>query len=141
MEAVNQGYSLVCNKFDAQDTRMASIEYVFYLSKVRATCGRRPRSGSVDGSNPPTARPPTLRPPLILLAQILDFFDTFFIVTRGKWDQFSFLHCYHHLSIFLTYWCGARRQLSAAGEGRRGRRAQLPLVPTPPSRRPPAATP
>jgi hypothetical protein len=41
-----------------------------------------------------------------LAPQVLDFFDTFFIVVRGKWDQFSFLHCYHHLSIFLTYWCG-----------------------------------
>jgi hypothetical protein len=39
---------------------------------------------------------------------VLDFFDTFFIVARGKWDQFSFLHCYHHLSIFLTYWCVVR---------------------------------
>lgn len=36
--------------------------------------------------------------------QILDFFDTFFIITRGKWEQFIFLHVYHHFSIFLTYW-------------------------------------
>jgi elongation of very long chain fatty acids protein 4 len=35
---------------------------------------------------------------------VLDFADTFFIVWRGKWDQFSFLHIYHHFSIFLTYW-------------------------------------
>ena len=34
-QAYGQGYSLVCNKFDPRDTRMASVEYVFYLSKVR----------------------------------------------------------------------------------------------------------
>ena len=36
--------------------------------------------------------------------QILDFMDTFFIVARGKWDQFSFLHIYHHSTIFFIYW-------------------------------------
>lgn len=36
--------------------------------------------------------------------QVLDFMDTFFIVYRGSWSQFSFLHIYHHTSIFLTYW-------------------------------------
>jgi elongation of very long chain fatty acids protein 4 len=35
---------------------------------------------------------------------VLDFFDTLFIVARGHWAQFSFLHVYHHFSIFLTYW-------------------------------------
>ena len=44
LEAANQGFSFVCNKFDAQDTRMASIEYVFYLSKVRPR-----RVDGVDG--------------------------------------------------------------------------------------------
>lgn len=35
---------------------------------------------------------------------MLDFFDTFFIVARGSWAQFSFLHVYHHSSIFFIYW-------------------------------------
>jgi elongation of very long chain fatty acids protein 4 len=26
------------------------------------------------------------------------------MVVRSKWAQFSFLHVYHHFSIFLTYW-------------------------------------
>ena len=30
--------------------------------------------------------------------------DTVFIVARGKWEQFSFLHIYHHSSIFMVYW-------------------------------------
>ena len=36
--------------------------------------------------------------------QILDFLDTVFIVARGKWRQLSFLHVYHHFSIFFFYW-------------------------------------
>ena len=27
-----------------------------------------------------------------------------FIVARRKWRQLSFLHLYHHTSIFLVYW-------------------------------------
>lgn len=42
--------------------------------------------------------------PLLPRPQILDFLDTTFMVVRGKWTQFSFLHVYHHFSIFLTYW-------------------------------------
>jgi len=26
------------------------------------------------------------------------------MVVRGKFEQFSFLHVYHHFTIFLTYW-------------------------------------
>ena len=33
----------------------------------------------------------------------LDFFDTIFIVARRKWTQISFLHLYHHTTIFLVY--------------------------------------
>ena len=39
LEAKAQNFSLVCNKFDPRDARMATIEYVFYLSKVRL-CAR-----------------------------------------------------------------------------------------------------
>ena len=38
------------------------------------------------------------------VSKILDFFDTLFMVLRGKWQQFSFLHIYHHFSIFFVYW-------------------------------------
>lgn len=34
--------------------------------------------------------------------QILDFVDTVFIVVRRKWRQLSFLHVYHHSSIFMV---------------------------------------
>lgn len=68
MEAREQNYSLVCNAFRPKETGMATVLWVFYLSKI------------------------------------LDFFDTFFIVARGSWAQFSFLHIYHHISIYLVYW-------------------------------------
>jgi len=41
---------------------------------------------------------------IFYLSKILDFCDTLFIVLRKKWRQLSFLHVYHHTSIFLVYW-------------------------------------
>ncbi len=38
------------------------------------------------------------------LSKILDFADTVFIILSQKWDQLSFLHVYHHTSIFMFYW-------------------------------------
>mmetsp|Transcript_2510 Transcript_2510/g.3903 ORF Transcript_2510/g.3903 Transcript_2510/m.3903 type:complete len:189 (+) Transcript_2510:309-875(+) len=38
------------------------------------------------------------------LSKILDFMDTFFIIAEKRWKQLSFLHVYHHTSIFLFYW-------------------------------------
>lgn len=26
------------------------------------------------------------------------------MVVRGKWSQFSFLHVYHHFTIYSIYW-------------------------------------
>lgn len=34
----------------------------------------------------------------------LEFFDTFFMVLRGRMDQVSFLHIYHHVSITWAWW-------------------------------------
>ena len=36
------------------------------------------------------------------LSKILDFADTLFIILDKKWKQLSFLHVYHHTSIFLV---------------------------------------
>jgi len=38
------------------------------------------------------------------LSKVLDFFDTLFMIVKGNWNQVSFLHVYHHTSIFLVYW-------------------------------------
>lgn len=35
---------------------------------------------------------------------MLDFADTFFIIVGKKWKQLSFLHVYHHSTIYLIYW-------------------------------------
>jgi len=42
------------------------------------------------------------------LSKALDFFDTFFMVAKGNWRQVSFLHVYHHFSIFLFYWLNSQ---------------------------------
>jgi len=38
------------------------------------------------------------------LSKALDFVDTMFMIIKGNWRQVSFLHVYHHFSIFLFYW-------------------------------------
>ncbi|CEL95413.1 unnamed protein product [Vitrella brassicaformis CCMP3155] len=41
---------------------------------------------------------------LFYVSKVVDFFDTVFIVVRGKWRQLSFIHVYHHLMTFVVYW-------------------------------------
>jgi elongation of very long chain fatty acids protein 4 len=41
---------------------------------------------------------------LFYISKVWDFWDTIFIVLGKKWRQLSFLHVYHHLTIFLFYW-------------------------------------
>lgn len=41
------------------------------------------------------------------VSKVLDFMDTIFMIVRGKWRQVTFLHVYHHTSIFLIYWINA----------------------------------
>lgn len=38
----------------------------------------------------------------------LEFFDTYFMVLRGKMDQVSFLHIYHHTTIAWAWWIAVR---------------------------------
>ncbi|EQC37523.1 hypothetical protein SDRG_05126 [Saprolegnia diclina VS20] len=45
---------------------------------------------------------------LFYVSKILDFMDTFFIIVGKKWKQLSFLHVYHHLTIFSFYWLNIR---------------------------------
>ena len=55
-----------------------------------------------------------MRPPLAKLlwlfyvSKVFDFADTFFIIMGKKWKQLSFLHVYHHMSVFSFYWLNAR---------------------------------
>jgi GNS1/SUR4 family len=41
---------------------------------------------------------------LFYISKVWDFWDTIFIVLNKKWNQLSFLHVYHHTTIFLFYW-------------------------------------
>merc|ERR1712154_755364 len=41
---------------------------------------------------------------LFYVSKIFDFFDTFFIIFGRKRRQFTFLHIYHHITIYLVYW-------------------------------------
>mmetsp|Transcript_49546 Transcript_49546/g.73824 ORF Transcript_49546/g.73824 Transcript_49546/m.73824 type:complete len:277 (-) Transcript_49546:281-1111(-) len=41
---------------------------------------------------------------LFYVSKVWDFWDTAFIVLGKKWKQLSFLHVYHHTTIFLFYW-------------------------------------
>jgi|UPI000581ACCB elongation of very long chain fatty acids protein 4 len=45
----------------------------------------------------------------------LEFLDTYFMVLRGKMDQVSFLHVYHHTSISWAWWFGLK--LHPGGDG------------------------
>lgn len=51
------------------------------------------------------------RMPLLLyvfyLSKLLDFLDTVFIIMHKKDKQLSFLHLYHHCTIFSIYWINA----------------------------------
>jgi hypothetical protein len=41
---------------------------------------------------------------LFYLSKWLDFIDTIFIIGRSKWRQLSFLHTFHHSSMFIYTW-------------------------------------
>ena len=45
---------------------------------------------------------------LFYLTKAYDFFDTIFIIIGKKSNQLSFLHVYHHTTIFLFYWLNSR---------------------------------
>lgn len=65
----------------------------------------------VEKHNPFNAVAPPLANLLWLfyISKALDFVDTFTIVLQKRWNQLSFLHVYHHSSIFLFYWLLLRR--------------------------------
>lgn len=59
-----------------------------------------------DTANPPMANLLWL----FYVSKIWDFWDTIFIVLGKKWRQLSFLHVYHHFTIFLFYWLNVNSQ-------------------------------
>ena len=55
---------------------------------------------SVKGPSDPDPHPSVV--PSGGRLQVLDFMDTIFIILGKKWKQLSFLHVYHHITIFLV---------------------------------------
>lgn len=60
-------------------------------------------SEPAEGTTPPMANLLWL----FYISKILDFFDTIKIILSQKWKQLSFLHVYHHSTIFVFYWLNA----------------------------------
>ena len=38
------------------------------------------------------------------MSKVVEFLDTVFMALRCKFRQISFLHVYHHASIFVVWW-------------------------------------
>lgn len=58
------------------------------------------------------------------LSKVLDFLDTVFMIARSSWRQLSFLHIYHHFSIFIV---SSSLSLSAVGAGSSPFRLSRPI--------------
>ena len=41
-------------------------------------------------------------------SKLLEFMDTFFFILRKKNGQISFLHVYHHATMFPLWWIGVK---------------------------------
>lgn len=42
------------------------------------------------------------------ISKCMEFMDTFFFILRKKENQLSFLHIYHHSTMFCVWWAGTR---------------------------------
>ncbi|XP_059093685.1 elongation of very long chain fatty acids protein 4-like [Tigriopus californicus] len=42
------------------------------------------------------------------ISKLIDFLDTVFIILRGKTRQLTFLHVYHHSTMFVLWWIGVK---------------------------------
>ncbi|KAG1658195.1 Elongation of very long chain fatty acids protein 4 [Nymphon striatum] len=42
------------------------------------------------------------------ISKLVEFFDTFFFISRKKNSQLSFLHIYHHSTMFVLWWIGVK---------------------------------
>ena len=86
--------------------QVALCSYMFIESFMIATRnGYSLVCNNMDvGASPPLAKLLWL----FYVSKVFDFADTFFIIMGKKWKQLSFLHVYHHTTIFLFYWLNGR---------------------------------
>jgi hypothetical protein len=66
-----------------------------------------PQGYTVLPCEPYNATNPPIGPLLWMfyISKVFDFMDTIFIILGKKWNQLSFLHVYHHVTIFLVRVC------------------------------------
>ncbi|CAG7786302.1 unnamed protein product, partial [Allacma fusca] len=66
------------------------------------------RCQPVDYSNSPLAMRMAGACWWFFFSKIIDTFDTIFFILRKKNSQVTFLHVYHHGSMILNWWLGAK---------------------------------
>lgn len=49
-------------------------------------------------------------------SKVLEFTDTFFFILRKKDNQLTFLHVYHHSTMFSFWWIGVKWVPSGSSE-------------------------
>ena len=82
-----------------------SVEALFLMYREGFTFFPYPKCNPFNAANPPIAKLLWL----FYVSKILDFVDTVTIVLKQSWKQLSFLHYYHHATIFLFYWLNVNR--------------------------------
>ena len=45
---------------------------------------------------------------LVFISKFIEMLDTFFFIAKGNYRQLSFLHVYHHSTIFPLWWLGVK---------------------------------
>lgn len=93
------------------------IKFIYNVSQIFLCAYMTIEAGFIAYRNDYTAMPcndfNVKNPPLgnllwlFYISKVWDFWDTIFIVLGKKWRQLSFLHVYHHTTIFLFYWLNA----------------------------------
>jgi GNS1/SUR4 family len=91
------------------------IQFLYNVSQIFLCAYMTIEAGMIAYRNGYTLLAPcnsynTIAPPtanllwLFYVSKVWDFWDTLFIIVGKKWRQLSFLHVYHHTTIFLFYW-------------------------------------
>ena len=44
----------------------------------------------------------------VYISKLVEMLDTFFFIAKGNYRQLSFLHVYHHSTIFILWWLGVK---------------------------------
>ena len=90
------------------------LKFIYNVSQIMLCAYMTIEAGMLAYRNSYTILPcneyNTVNPPvanllwLFYISKVWDFWDTVFIIVGKKWKQLSFLHVYHHTTIFLFYW-------------------------------------